>query len=96
MKGLLKKSSAEEDTLPPLRRNRIRNATADDVKEHASGKDEVSRFNRELNGFHIYARYPEQARRMHAALRALDAAMPERRLHDAPISKRNRDLSRLY
>ena len=43
------------------------------VKEHACGKDEVSRFNRELDGFRIYARYPEQARRMHAALRALDA-----------------------
>lgn len=47
------------------------------VKQHASGKDEVSRFNRELDGFHIYARYPQQARRMHAALRELDAAMDE-------------------
>ena len=42
------------------------------VKEHAYGKDDVSSFNRELDGFSIKVHAPKQAVRMHKAMRELE------------------------
>ena len=49
----------------------------DKVREHAYGKDDVSGFNKDLNGFVIKVHVPKQAMRMHNALRELDSEMPE-------------------
>ena len=45
--------------------------------QHAYGKDVVSAFNKELEGFFIRVHTPAQALRMHDALRALDDGLPE-------------------
>merc|ERR1719231_1747718 len=47
------------------------------VKVHAYGKDDVSTFNKSLDGFHIKVHAPKQATRMHKALRELDGALPD-------------------
>lgn len=47
------------------------------VKMLAYGKDDVSSFNKDLGGFYIQVHSPKQALKMHDALRALDADLPE-------------------
>jgi len=47
------------------------------VRGHRYGKDDVSKFNRELKGFHIRVVNPKQAQRMHDSLRAIDSALPQ-------------------